>query len=130
MIVHPANVTDRDGAKLLLAGIKDEFPDLSHLWFDQGYDGAPFADWIKTNLACTIEIPRHPASKVWRQDGEAVEAKAPFRILPRRWVVERTLAWATRNRRLAKDYEGLPASGEALFYLAMGRVMARRLASG
>jgi putative transposase len=128
VLVTPASVTDREGAKALLAGIKNEHPRLSHFWFDQGYAGEPFAAWIRENLACTLEIPRHPASKNWRQEGEPAATPTPFRILPRRWAVERTFGWTGRNRRLSKDYEGLPETEEALFYLATGRLMARRLA--
>ncbi|HEY9765437.1 MAG TPA: transposase, partial [Chroococcales cyanobacterium] len=56
--------------------------------------------------------------------------KPPFTILPRRWVIERTFAWDGRNRRLSKDYEGLPTTEEAFIYLGMGVLMARRIASG
>jgi putative transposase len=51
-----------------------------------------------------------------------------FQVLPRRWVVERTIAWIDHNRRLSKDYERLPESSEAFIYVAMSRLMARRLA--
>jgi putative transposase len=69
----------------------------------------------------------------WAKEGVAVEWEPPlppkgFQVLPRRWVVERTIAWIDRNRRMSKDYERLCASGEALMYAAMIRLMTRRLA--
>jgi len=128
-VVHPANIQDREGAKILLGDIKQRFPDLSCLWADSAYDGAPFKDWVKERLGCTLIIPKHPADKMWVKAGEERSPKPPFSILPRRWVVERTFAWDGRNRRLSKDYEGLPATEEAFIYLGMVMVMARRLAS-
>ena len=129
VVVHPANLQDRDGAKLLLGNVKQQFPGLSHLWLDQAYNGAPFETWLKAEVGCTLTIPQHPAAKNWLKDGEERETKPTFKVLPRRWVVERTFAWCGRNRRLSKDYEGLPTSEEAFIYLGMGALMARRLAS-
>ena len=64
-----------------------------------------------------------------RKDGVGeVYATARLQVLPRRWVVERTIAWIDHNRRMSKDYERLPESGEAFIYVAMSRMMVRRLA--
>ena len=96
-------------------------------------------------LGLSVEVVRKPqkpvAEKVakrwaeeWAKEGKQLDwqrlmvAKG-FRVLPRRrWVVERTFAWISHNRRMAKDYERLCASGEAFIYVAMSRLMVRRLA--
>lgn len=130
VVVHPANIQDREGAKLLLDDVKQRFPELSCLWADSAYDGAPFEAWVRERLGCTLIIPQHPADKTWVEIGEERTPKPPFTILARRWVVERTFAWDGRNRRLSKDYEGLPATEEAFIYLGMGVLMARRIVSG
>jgi putative transposase len=92
----------------------------------------------------SVEIVRKPqkpvAEKVakrwaeeWAKEGKQVDWQRlmlpkGFRVLPRRWVVERTFAWISHNRRMAKDYERLCATGEAFIYVAMSRLMVRRLA--
>ena len=73
-------------------------------------------------------------AREWAKEGVAMDVKkllppeGPRPFLPRRWVVERTFSWSSQNRRLSKDYERLPKTGEALIYAAMSRLMARRLA--
>jgi transposase len=115
--VHPADIQDRDGAGLVIEAIHDLFPWLRHLFADSVYNGpnlsatlAKFGDW-------TIEIVKRAA------------APAGFQLLPRRWVVERTLAWLNRNRRLAKDFEATLASAITWIYLASVSLLMRRLAS-
>jgi len=108
-VVHRADVTDRDGAKLVLTpGKEDKFTRLKHLWADAGYRGAALREWITERLGLSLEI-------VQRR---------------RRWVAERTFAWITRNRRMSRDYEFLPETGEALIYVTMIRLMLKRLAKG
>jgi transposase len=117
MIVHPANVQDRDGAPLLLDSVRHRFPWLRHVFADSAYSG----DKLKTALAgkgnWTIEI-------IKRSD----TAKG-FVLLPRRWVVERTIAWLNRNRRLAKDVEATIASATTWLYIASVKLISRRLAA-
>lgn len=125
--VNAADVPDREGAKTLLAGVKAQFPRLSMLWADQGYNGAPFAAWVRAHLGCTLEITSQPDKSFWLPVGAKPPTVTRRPIQPRRWVVERTLAWLGRNRRLAKDYEGLPVTDEALITLSMVRLMLRRL---
>jgi putative transposase len=126
--VHPADVADRDGARALLAALGGRFPRLAHLWADAGYQGG-FAAWVTETLGWTVEIVRKPRRWVWwPADAEPPPLPAGFRVLPRRWVVERTFAWLGRNRRLSKDYEALPETEEAWIYLAMARLMVARLA--
>jgi transposase len=128
VVVHPADVQDRDGAKLLLTGLAERFPRLAKLWVDAAYQG-PCATWIAETLGWTVEVVRKPSAWVWVGPGQEPPTRpAGFQVLPRRWVVERTFAWLGRYRRLSKDYEVLPATEETWIYLAMSRLMTARLA--
>jgi putative transposase len=146
--LHGAQVQDREGIKLLLdANARDRLPErLSHLWLDAGYTGEDKgAGWVQKVLGWTAEIVRHPPKmapeevmRAWvrefNEEGVAIDLdkllpeKDPRPFLPKRWIVERTFACLGQNRRLSKDYERLPESGEAFIYVAMSRLMARRLA--
>jgi putative transposase len=95
------------------------------VWADQGYTGA-FARWLEDRRGWRLDVVRHPERQLWRYGLEAKPARA-FRVLPRRWVVERTFAWLGQARRLSRDYERLPAVSEAMIYGAMSRLMLRRL---
>lgn len=114
--VHPADVQDRDGAAPLLASIRHAFPWLRHVFADGGYAGAKLATALAVLGQWTLDI-------VKRSD-----AAKGFELLPRRWVVERTLAWLNRNRRLAKDFEALPETATAWLFLASVKLLSRRLA--
>jgi transposase len=116
MIVHPANVQDRDGAPDLLESIRSAFPWLRHVFADAGYAGDKLRTALENIGTWTIEI-------VKRSD----TAKG-FVLLPRRWVVERTFAWLNRNRRLAKDFEATIESAVTWLYIASVKLMSRRLA--
>jgi transposase len=136
--VHAANIVDCVGAPLLLREHHGRFPRLHHLFADRAYTG-PLLDWIKQELGWTTEIVPKPTSEtstqgswvwinarpVWRP---TPKPKAGFQVQRKRWVVERTLAWLTRFRRLSRDYEGLTTSSEALIQLASIRLMLSRLA--
>ena len=128
--VHAASVFDRDGIKLLLEDAKELFPRLSHLWLDAGYDGKDKGkDWVEKALGLTAEIVKRP--RRWVRvpiDQEPPPYPKGFIVLPRRWVVERSFSWTGQNRRMSKDYERVPESGEAFLYVAMTRLMTRRLA--
>jgi putative transposase len=145
--VHSAKVVDRDGIKLLLEpSSRDRLPRLTHLWLDAGYNGKDKgAGWVESVLGWSAEIVRHPPKpapeevmmrwvREWAKVGVALDPKellpqeGPRPFLARRWVVERTFSWLGQNRRMSKDYERLPETGEALIYAAMSRLMARRLA--
>ena len=115
-IVHPANIQDRDGAVDLLKELKKLFPGLKLIWADNGYNAKKLTDAFNGMGDWKLEI-------VKRSD----TAKG-FEVLPRRWVVERTLAWMGRNRRLAKHFECLAATALAYLKLAMIQLMLRRLA--
>jgi putative transposase len=141
--VHSAKVPDQDGLRLLLEPMRERLPRLKHLWLDAGYEGRG-KRWAEEVLGLSVEVVRKPpkpvAEKVariwaeeWAKEGEKVDwqrlmPSRGFRVLPRRWVVERTFSWLSQNRRMSKDYERLPETGEALIYVAMIRLMVRRLA--
>jgi putative transposase len=131
VIVHPANVQDRDGARLVLAGLQQRFPRLHHLWTDQASTGT-LLEWIEQELGWSVEVversPRRGFIVTPAHQFQRVALPARFEPLPRRWVVERSFAWIGRNRRLSKDYEFLPAPSETWVYLSMVRVMLKRLA--
>ena len=132
VVVHPANVHDRDGAALLLKPLVGRFPRLSLIWADNAYRGQKLDACVYERLNLHIEVTRRPGSKLGGNYLVPGDAHTPipkgFNVVPRRWVVERTFAWQGRNRRLAKDYEGLPKTEETFIYIAMVTLMLRRMA--
>ena len=114
--VHAADIQDRDGAPLVLAEIVRRFPWLRHVFADGGYAGDKLRDALHQIGKCTVAI-------ITRSD-----AAKGFKVLPRRWVVERTLAWLNRNRRLAKDFEQTIASATTWLFIASVQLYARRIA--
>ncbi len=127
--VHSAKVFDRDGIKLLLGDAKELFARMKHLWLDAGYNGKEKgAHWVRKVLGWSAEIVKRPSRWVWVPEGvEPPPYPKGFVVLPRRWVVERSFSWTGQNRRMSKDYERVPESGEAFMYVAMTRLMVRRL---
>jgi len=115
VLITPASTQDRDAARPLLFNLHRARRRVCRAWADAGYAGQ-LLPWAATYLTLTVEIVKRP------QDQHT------FQVLPRRWVVERTLAWITSYRRCARDYERLPASHEAAVYWAMITLMTRRLA--
>ena len=113
IVVHAANIQDRDGAKLLLTKAKGCFPRLKLIWADGGYAGH-LITWVETMCHWVLSIVR-------RCD------EVGFHVLPRRWVVERTFGWFGRYRRLSKDYEFLTETSETMIHIAMIQLMLRRL---
>ena len=143
--VHSAKVMDYEGIKTLLQNAGEVFPRLKHLWLDGGYRGEDKGkDWVEKALGWSVQLverPRKPApqevlklwAEQWAKEGVTVnwERLLPppgFKVLPRRWVVERTFSWIDQNRRMSKDYERLTETSEAFIYVAMSRLMVRRLA--
>lgn len=136
--VQAGNISDREGGKLLLLAIAGMFVRLTHLFVDGGYKGKWVA-WVKETFGWTIDVVQHSyagRSGFYLPEGQELSPEQlamfkghrTFKVLPRRWVVERTLAWICRYRRHSKDYEYLPESSEALIYAAMIRLMLTRLA--
>ncbi|HZD93317.1 MAG TPA: IS5 family transposase [Candidatus Sulfotelmatobacter sp.] len=116
VVVTAASVSDPKGAKLLFARLGGSCKKLRRIWVDGTYRGK-LLSWVSDHCWFLLQ-------PVLRSD----DMKG-FVVLPRRWVVERTFAWLTQCRRLGKDYEVLPASSEAMIYIAMTRLMIRRLAA-
>jgi putative transposase len=141
--VHSAKVPDTDGIRLLLEPVRSRFARLSYLWVEAGYQGRG-RRWAEEVFGVSVEVVRKPQRPVpeevaelwareWAKEGKKMDWQRlmpprGFQVLPRRWVVERTFAWICHNRRMAKDYERLCATGEAFVYAAMTRLMVRRLA--
>jgi len=115
-VVHPADIQDRDGGVLVLSTMFGMFPFLLKVFADGGYQGPQFRS------ALARVLPQLSVEIVKRSD----RAKG-FEVLPKRWVVERTLAWLNRCRRLAKDFENLTRTAVAFIRLASIRLMLRRL---
>ena len=115
-MVHAADIQDRAGAPPLLASIRSAFPWLRHVFADGAYAGPKLAKALQKIGQWTLEIAK-------RSDD-----MTGFKVLPRRWVVERTFAWLGRNRRLAKDFEATIASAEAWLMIASIQRLTRRIA--
>ena len=113
--IQPASMQDRDGAPAVILGMLEKAPDVAKIWADGGYQGPKLASELeKLGLGSTLEIVKKPK-----------DVKG-FTVLYRRWVVERTFAWMSRCRRLAKDYERSMESSLAWSQLAACRFMMRR----
>jgi putative transposase len=115
VVVHPANIQDRDGAKLVIDKLIGRFPRMRLVWADAGYAGK-LIEWVWALTGWALEIVKRPRDS------------HHFQVLPRRWVVERTFAWLSRCRRLSKDYEALTETTEAWIHIPMIHLMLRRLA--
>jgi putative transposase len=140
-VVHSAAIQDRAGVPLLLEGVREVFPRMEHVWVDQGYTGTG-KRWIEEQLGWSVEVVQHPSTRE-RGFRVYVDPSSPtgYRfelvnrrgqrgfqgVLPRRWAVERTFAWLLHSRRMARDYERLASTDQALIYATMTRLMARRL---
>lgn len=114
IVVHAADVQDRDGAKLVLEKVRDKMPRLRIIWADGGYAGG-LLEWVKWQCGWLMEIVKRSAAAVG------------FVLLPKRWIVERTFGWFGRYRRLSKDYEQRTDRSEALILVCMIHLMLRRL---
>lgn len=115
VVVHPADVQDRDGAYEVLRQARRLFPFIERIFADGGYRGDKMAGVVAHTGTWKLEI-------VKRSDA------AGFEVLPKRWIIERTFAWISRCRRLAKDFERYARTAIAFVRLAMIRIMLRRLA--
>jgi transposase len=110
VVVHPADVQDRDGARELLRTARRSFPFITRIFADAGYQGPKMAKVVADTGCWTIAI-------VKRSDAHR------FVVLPKRWIVERTFAWISRNRRLARDFERYARTVVAFIRLAMIRLI-------
>lgn len=131
MKVHRASLQDRVGVQRVVNGrFAASFPSLKEVLVDAGYQGQGVR-----HIESTLKVKTTVAQHLWKRRRTlsylhllGVSEKAMgFQVLPRRWVVERTFAWLGHSKRLSKDYEQNPSSSEAWIYLAMSRIMLRRL---
>lgn len=113
LLVHEGNIQDRDDGKLLLLPLKKQLPDIQKIWADSAYSGK-LQDWAKTVLKVDLDI-------VKRND-------IGFKILPHRWIVERTFGWLNHCRILTKEYGKTVSSSQSDIYIAMTQLMLKRLA--
>ena len=116
--VSPADTQDRVGARWLLAGLKPLAPRLKKIWVDGAYSGDPLSQWCQEEGGWELEVA-----------GRNREASG-FEVMPKRWIVERTIAWIGQNRRMSKDYERLVQTSENFIEVAMIRLILKRLAKG
>ena len=116
VVVHTANILDRDGAKLVLEQVKGTFSRLRLIWVDACYSGQ-LVDWVNSVCDWMLEIVK------------LSDDIKGFKVPSHRWVVERTFGWLGRYRRLSKNYKELTESSQALIYAAMIRIMIKRMAN-
>ncbi|PZV12906.1 MAG: IS5 family transposase [Leptolyngbya sp.] len=119
VVVTAASVGEGEGGKQVLKRVKEMGKSVSRLhtiWADGGFDGEPFMQWVMDVCRWLVEVVLRP------------EQTKGFVLLKKRWVVERTFGWLMGCRRLVRDYELLPETSETFIYLAMIRIMVRRLA--
>lgn len=115
VLVLAANIQDRDGGRLALSAMHADYPTVTKVWADGAYAGK-LIQYARDELNVDVEVVSTPPGT------------HTFKVLPRRWVVERTYGWWNRERRLSKDYERLPETTQAFVYVTMIRLMTRRLA--
>ena len=133
--VTAADVNDRPGLGNLLAPLTHKFNMLKKLWVDMGYQ-SKYLKELASSYGIDIEVVKRPPSRFWVPNDVknieeylkscGIEVSAGFKVLPRRWVVERTFAWIGRYRRMSKDYEFLPHTQETFMYLALAKTMLKR----
>ncbi len=119
VLVTSANVGEREGGKKVLKRVKQsgrQVCRLTTIWVDGGFDGEPFMQWVMDFCRWIVQVVLRP------------EQTKGFVLLKKRWVVERTFGWVMGCRRLVRDYELLPETSETFIYIAMIRIMVRRLA--
>jgi putative transposase len=117
VVVTAASLSDQAGARQIFKPMRGTCKKLRQVWVDGTYRGAEWTAWVKEKYQRVLE-------SVARAEGQK-----GFAVLPHRWVVESTLAWLNQNRRLSKDYEELPSTSETFVYVAMTRLMLKRLAA-
>jgi len=117
VVVSAASLSDQAGARKIFQQMRGTGKKLRKVWVDSTYRGAEWTSWVKAKYHIVRESVAH------------AEGQKGFAVLPHRWVVERTLAWLNHSRRLSKDYEELPTTSETFVYVAMTRLMLKRLAA-
>jgi transposase len=115
VVVTAADIGDRSGLKLLVIALLNTFTRLKVIWADAGYDGNTLTTWVKAVAAITLEVIARPTA-------------GQFKVIRRRWVIERSFGWLMRYRRLCRNYERVPKHQEAMIWWANTIIMSRRLA--
>jgi transposase len=115
VVVTAADIGDRHGLKLLLIALLDWFTRLRVIWVDAGYDGDPLKAWVRAVAGIALEVIARPVAH-------------EFKVIRRRWVIERSFGWLMRYRRLCRNYERLQRSQEAMVWWANTMILTRRLA--
>lgn len=145
LVVHSADIQDRDGAKSLInAEFHQEFSNVTRIWADGGYAGT-LVSHVEQETGITLDIVRKndtsPGSWTATDGGPPLDGKGPpavvtsqpadngFKVLPHRWIVERTFAWIGRHRRTSKDYERLTSSSATWILISMSTLMLNRIAA-
>ncbi len=119
IMIMSAAVQDRDAAKTLIKGLVEMFGRLQIIWADGGYLGA-LVRWVKQ---------RKPFGKLRLEIVRRCDQAKGFKVLPKRWIVERTFGWFTKSRRLCRDYEVRLDHSQAMIRICMIRLMVKRLAA-
>jgi putative transposase len=112
VVAHSAGIQDRVGARAVLTRLFCRFDTISKVFVDGGYTGT-LIDWGKQMFGYTVEVVKRRQQHL-------------FQVLPKRWIVERTLAWLNWSRRLSKDYELLHTTAETMIYVAFAHLLLRR----
>jgi putative transposase len=115
VVVTSAAVQDYHGAVPVLDRVKGRCPRLKLIWADGIYEKPWLIDWVREECGWELQVTKRS------------DKTKGFKVVPKRWVVERTFGWLGRYRRLSKDYEGLPETSEAMIRMAMIHIMVRRL---
>ena len=131
--VHSAGVSDKAGLRQMLTPeLAVRFPRMEKLLVDMGYESAALVVWVLATVGWVLEVVKHPwqnQAAGWSTDGSGPPPKPPgFHLLPKRWIVERTIAWLNRFRRLSKDYEYYTDTSEASLYFISSTLTLRHLA--
>ncbi|SRR6266436_1946662 len=131
VLVTAASASDLSGGKKLLEPLLGLFPRLQLIWGDSHY-GGQFLEWVKEHFGWDVQIVRRLGTardeSLIEPKSQTKPSKGGFQVLPRRWVVERSIAWILRWRRLARDHEGLPETSEAFIKISASRRMLSHLA--
>ena len=130
VLIHPADIQDRDGAPPVVARAVAKYPSLKKLYTDAGYSGRCTND-LRARHGLEVEVVRRPRTAgAWTDAQLALlpTPSRPFVILPKRWVIERTNSWVERPRRMAKDQDRRIDVAESWVWLTEARLLLRRLA--
>lgn len=130
-----ANLNDKTVFQKLLDKFTSCFQGVKKIWADMGYQSADLKTKCLNDYQIDLDIVKRPRKRIWVRvmEGQEVDfskiTDSGFKVLPKRWIVERTFAWMGRSRRLSKEYEYLPAASESWIYLSMIRLMLKRMAA-